>query len=77
MPFPPADLDLTTLLIRNVDETTDEEDLENALLAYGKLKGFKIVHKQGIAFACFFDRVAAEQAIKCLFDKFFLNSKRL
>jgi RNA recognition motif-containing protein len=44
---------------------------------FGKIKAIKMIHRQGCAFVCFFAREAAEKAIESLFDRFYVNNKRL
>ncbi len=36
-----------------------------------------MIHRQGCAFVCFHARESAERAIEGLFDRFFINNKRL
>lgn len=78
LPTPPEDLNITTLFIGGVtDDAIDEQTLKDHLLPFGKIKAMKMIHRQGCAFVCFHSREAAEQAIEALFDRFFVNSKRL
>ena len=44
---------------------------------YGKIKAVKLIHRQGCAFVCYHARDAAEKAVESLFDRLFINNKRL
>lgn len=44
------------------------------MLAYGKIKAVKLVHKQQCAFVCYFSRDSAIAAIEALYERFFLNN---
>ena len=77
LPQPPSDMNISTLFIGGIDETIDEDDIVKEFKQYGKIKATKMIHKQGCAFVCYFSRDAAEKALECLFDRFFINNKRL
>lgn len=78
LPTPPEDLNITTVFIGGVnDETITEDTLKEQLEPFGKIKAVKIIHKQGCAFVCFHARNSAEKAVEAIFDKFFINNKRL
>ncbi|CDW90257.1 pre-mrna-splicing factor rbm22 [Stylonychia lemnae] len=78
LPKPPDDLNITTLFIGGVtDETVDDSTLRKLLEPFGKIKGIKMIHRQGCAFVSFHMRNSAERAIEAIFDRFFINNKRL
>jgi len=70
-------LNITTLFVGGIDETIDENDLKRVMINYGKIKAIKLVHRQGCAFVCYHARDSSEKAIEVLFDRFFVNNKRL
>ena len=78
LPEPPDDMNITTLFIGGVnDDSIDEEAIVKSMEGFGKVKGVKIVNRQGYAFVSFHARDAAEQAMKCLHNRYFINNKRL
>ena len=78
LPKPPEDLNITTLFIGGVtDDSVDEDSLKDQMEPFGKIKAIKMIHRQGCAFVCFHARESAERAIEALFNRFFINNKRL
>lgn len=71
-------MNTTTLFIGGVtDETIDDEVIRKQLEPFGKIKSIKLIHRQGCAFVSFHMRSSAERAIEAIFDRFFINNKRL
>jgi pre-mRNA-splicing factor RBM22/SLT11 len=76
LPSPPEDMNITTLFIGGIDESLTEDELKKSFATHGKIKGVKIIAKSNCAFVCFYAREAAEKAMECLFDRFFINEKK-
>lgn len=79
VPTPPEDLNITTVFLGGVTEESGitEEMLRESLESFGKIKGVKMILKQGCAFVSFHARESAEQAVEAIFDRFFVNNKKL
>lgn len=62
MPTPPEDLNITTVFLGGVTEESaiTEEMLRESLESFGKIKGVKMIPKQGCAFVSFHARESAE-----------------
>ena len=73
IPKEPEDPNITTLFLGNLDSTATEAEIKKQLEVYGKIKAIKMVSKQNCAFACFFARESAAQAMEFLYDRFFLS----
>jgi pre-mRNA-splicing factor RBM22/SLT11 len=66
---PPADKEIKTLYIGNVNPLITESDLRDCFYAYGELMSIKMVPEKMCAFVTYTTREAAESAAEALFNK--------
>eukprot|EP01113_Clastostelium_recurvatum_P032581 TRINITY_DN4203_c0_g1_i2.p1 TRINITY_DN4203_c0_g1~~TRINITY_DN4203_c0_g1_i2.p1 ORF type:complete len:390 (+),score=90.02 TRINITY_DN4203_c0_g1_i2:128-1171(+) len=76
---PPEDKDITTLWIGGVDYNLDigEDDLRDALYAFGEIKSIKLRTEKSCAFVQFTTREAAELCAQKMFHKLVVKGANL
>jgi len=76
-PTPPEDKNITTLMIRGVEEGLNEADITEFFKRYGKIQAIRIRLSKNLAFVCFESRSGAELAMDHLWSKLYIKERLL
>lgn len=76
-PSPPEDKNITTLMIRGVEEGLTESDITDFFKRYGKITAIRIRLSKNLAFISFDCRSSAELAMDHLWSKLFIKERLL
>ncbi|KAH3765814.1 CCCH-type zinc finger family protein [Pelomyxa schiedti] len=72
----PADPDIATLYVGNLDPSTTEADIRDAFYSFGEIKSLRLVPAQTCAFVTYTTREAAEAAADKLFNTLTIKGKQ-
>ena len=77
VPCPPEDYAITTLFLGGISEETSEDTIREHLESFGRIASIRIMKQKQCAFVCFMARPDAEFALKTLFNRLYIHSKKI
>jgi pre-mRNA-splicing factor RBM22/SLT11 len=77
LPKAPEDMNITTLFLGGIEDILAEDELKAHFITFGKIKAVKVIPKSNCAFVCFHVREAAVKALETMYDRCYINEKKV
>jgi len=74
---PPVDQSITSLFLTGLDDSIDEQDIQDQMYAYGEIKSVVVARKSQCAFVNYVTRAAAELAAEACHNGLLVRDVRL